>query len=216
MKVKFLGHSCFAVTSDDGVKVIIDPYRKGLYGVMMGMTYSPIKESADVVLITHNHPDHNNSGSISGNPEIIKEEGTREVKGITFKGIKTSHGFGRGSNIVYAFPMDGVSICHLGDLAHLLTRNQLDEIGNVDVLMIPIGGRTTINTSKASQVCSSLHPKVVIPMHFRNEKCRFPFSAISKFTDCRECCRYLDGSEIDIDQSSFSQICETLILEPAS
>lgn len=210
MKVKWLGHSCFLITSEGGTRIITDPY-----GPMWGISYGGIQESADIVTISHNHADHNNAGAVQGSPEIIREAGSGEVRGITVKGITTSHGFLRGLNLVFTFTDDGVKLCHLGDLAHLLSQQQRDAIGEVDVLFIPVGGLFTMGASKAWRVCEQLRPRIVFPMHYRNSRCRLPFASVDRFLKGREGCRRLEASEVEIGQASLPQTMEVWVLNPA-
>ncbi len=115
MKIKWLGHASFLITSDSGIKIITDPYETG-----GGLSYGEIKESADIVTVSHDHFDHNNVAAVPGNPQVVK--GTAEVKGIEFKGISTYHdeakGGQRGKNTILCFEVDGIRVCHLGDLGH--------------------------------------------------------------------------------------------------
>ena len=108
MKIKWLGHASFLITSENGVKIITDPYAAG----MMGLNYGEIKESADIVTASHEHGDHNNVAAIQRNPEVVNVTGTVAAKGITFKGIATHHddagGSARGNNIIFCFTVDGI------------------------------------------------------------------------------------------------------------
>lgn len=169
MKVKWLGHACFLITSDSGTKIITDPFSVG-----GGINYPEIKEPADVVLSSHDHGDHSNTATIKGKPQIIKGVGVKEAKGINFKGIGTYHddakGTKRGNNTVFVFEVDGIRVCHLGDLGHDLSNVEVGEIGKVDVLFIPVGGFYTCDVQVASNVCTKLSPKVAIPMHFKTPK----------------------------------------------
>lgn len=169
MKVKWLGHACFLITSDAGLKIITDPFSAG-----GGINYPEIQESADVVLSSHEHGDHSNTAAIKGKPQIIKGVGVKEAKGIKFKGIETYHddakGAKRGKNTVFVFEIDGIRICHLGDLGHDLSNTEVGEIGKVDVLFIPVGGFYTCDVQDAKSVCNKLSPKIAIPMHFKTPK----------------------------------------------
>ena len=164
MKIKWLGHASFLITSETGTKIITDPYVAA-----ENLNYGEIKESADIVTVSHEHGDHNYVDGIRGNPEAIR--GTAKVKGIELKGISTYHddakGQQRGKNTVFCFEVDGVRVCHLGDLGHQLNDKQMAELGSVDILLIPVGGNYTIDAKVATQVCDRLKPKVIIPMHFR-------------------------------------------------
>jgi L-ascorbate metabolism protein UlaG (beta-lactamase superfamily) len=169
MKVKYLGHAAFVITSNSGVKIITDPYATG-----PDLTYGEITESADIVTVSHGHHDHNNVATVGGNPEVVSRAGGSVIKGIEFIGIASYHdeagGSLRGDNIIFCFEMDGVRVCHLGDLGHRLDDKQLKEIGSVDVLLIPVGGFYTIDAKVATEVCEQLKPRVIIPMHYKTEK----------------------------------------------
>src|SRR4030042_2055382 len=115
MKVKLLGHASFLISSETGVKIITDPYPQG-----SGLSYAPVNETADIVTVSHDHFDHNNISSVPGTPEVITGNGIKNVKGIQFKGMATHHdqsqGKERGANTIFCFSVDGIKLCHLGDL----------------------------------------------------------------------------------------------------
>jgi L-ascorbate metabolism protein UlaG (beta-lactamase superfamily) len=119
MKIKWYGHSAFLITSDQGVKIITDPYESGAYGGQL--SYGKIRDQADIALTSHDHADHNDTKSLPGSPEIVK--GSKTAKGISFKGISTYHdpskGSERGANTIFTFSFDGIQVCHLGDLGHI-------------------------------------------------------------------------------------------------
>jgi L-ascorbate metabolism protein UlaG (beta-lactamase superfamily) len=158
-KVAWYGQAFIAVEAGDGKRVKY-PLPKGL--------------TADVLLVTHEHGDHNNVGLIGGNPFILRSEkgvGTFTKNGITVVGTATFHddkqGKQRGKNTVYTFTVDGIKFCHLGDLGHTLSPEQAKSIGAVDVLFVPVGGFFTLDPSKVDQVIRALSPKIVVPMHFK-------------------------------------------------
>ena len=147
MKIKYLGHACFMITSDTGMKIITDPFTTG-----NDLTYGKIKETADIVTVSHDHFDHNNVSEVRGNPRVVR--GTTEVKGIEFRGTTTYHddaeGQLRGKNTIFCFEVDGIRTCHSGDLGHQLNAQQAAELGNIDLLLIPVGGFYTIDAKVAS------------------------------------------------------------------
>jgi L-ascorbate metabolism protein UlaG (beta-lactamase superfamily) len=165
MQITWYGHSCFRLRSRKGT-VITDPYRKGI-------GYNLPRLRADIVTVSHDHPDHDNVKAVKGKPKIISNPGEYEIKGIFVIGISTFHdgrrGRLRGRNTVYLFDFEGVTICHLGDLGHVPTEAQVEDLSDIDVLLIPVGGVTTIGAAKASEVISLLEPKIVIPMHYGTE-----------------------------------------------
>ncbi len=163
MQITWYGHSCFRLRGRNGT-VVTDPF-----GDELGYTMPRLR--ADIVTVSHDHPDHANVKAIRGTPRIIDGPGEYEIKGIFVIGIpsyqeETSHHAGV-RNTVYLFDLDGVTVCHLGDLRRVPTQSQIEELGYVDVLLIPVGGGSTLGAAKASEVISVLEPKVVIPMHYK-------------------------------------------------
>lgn len=214
MKVKWLGHSCFLITSDKGIRLITDPYAVGA-----GISYSAINESADIVVVSHEHGDHNNASAVQGKPQIIKGSGIKNAASIEFKGIATYHddsqGTQRGANTVFCFTVDDITLCHLGDLGHLLSQEQAAATGDVDILFIPVGGLFTIDAAEASQVCRQLTPKVIIPMHFKTPKCAYPISEVDSFLKGKEGVRRWDKSEAEFLAGKFHAESEIVVLQPA-
>ncbi len=214
MKIKWLGHASFLITSKAGVKVITDPYAVG-----RGINYAPIKEGADVVLVSHDHSDHNNASAIQGKPEVVKGNVTKSVKGISFQGVATYHdasqGQQRGSNTIFCFTLDGMRVCHLGDLGHVLSSGQVKEIGAIDILLVPVGGFFTIDASAASQVCDQLKPKVIVPMHFKIPDCDYPIAGVEDFLKGKKNIRKIAGSEIELEREKLPDATEIVVLQPA-
>ncbi|MGQ9572123.1 MAG: MBL fold metallo-hydrolase [Dehalococcoidia bacterium] len=216
MKVKWLGHACFLLTSDSGLRIITDPYTSGVYG----LDYAPPSETADIVTVSHDHADHNNVAAVKGNPQVVQGVGSHDVKGIRFKGVASAHdqssGKERGSNTIFCFALDGINVCHLGDLGHDLSAQTAAEIGPVDVLLIPVGGNFTIDAAVAGSVCQKLAPKVVIPMHFKNERCpSFPVARVEDFTRGRQQVKTIADSEVEIRKEQLPSGTETIVLRPA-
>ena len=214
MKVKWLGHSCFLITSGDGVKIITDPYAVG-----GGINYSPIKETADVVVVSHGHDDHSNVSAVQGKPEVVKGNEKKTARGIEFKGIATYHDASQGKrvglNTVFCFTIDDIKLCHLGDLGHVLSPEQVNEIGAVDILFVPVGGFYTIDASVASQVCDQLKPKIVIPMHFKTPKCAYPIAGVEDFLRGQKNVRWVGGGEVDFERERLPAATEIVLLQPA-
>lgn len=163
MKIIWHGHSCFEVR--DSVTVVMDPHD----GKSIGIKAPLLK--ADIVLVTHDHFDHNCVRIVRGEPSVMKEPGEKVLRGVKVTGIPTFHdqdgGAKRGRNIIYRFEIDGVRFCHCGDLGHMLTDEQARAIGPVDILFIPVGGVFTIDGKEARNLVSKLRPRIAVPMHFR-------------------------------------------------
>ncbi len=214
MKIKWLGHACFLITSKDGTRIITDPYAVG-----GGINYSPIKETADVVVISHDHGDHNNVSTVQGKPEVIKGSGKKNAISIQFKGVAAYHdasqGTQRGPNTAFCFTIDDIKLCHLGDLGHVLGPEQVTEIGVVDILIIPVGGFFTIDASVASQVCDQLKPKIIIPMHFKTPKCAYPIAGVEDFLKGKKNVRKVGASEAEFAREKLPAVTEIVLLQPA-
>ena len=144
--------------------ILTDPYPPDL-------GYSLGEPTARIVTVSHQHPSHAYVQGVGGEPRLVTGPGEYEVSGILIIGMATFHdaerGGKRGKNTVYLMEVDGVSICHLGDLGHVLTAGQVEEIGDVDVLLLPVGGVSTIDAAMAKEIIRQLNPKVVVPMHYK-------------------------------------------------
>jgi L-ascorbate metabolism protein UlaG (beta-lactamase superfamily) len=203
MKLKWLGHSAFILTSDSGTKVLTDPYESGSYDGAVG--YGPITERVDVVTVSHAHPDHYCEDGLPRGFQCIKEPGPHQVAGISISGLKTYHdaskGKERGRNIVYLIEMDGIRVCHLGDLGHTLSSADLQALGKVDVLLIPVGGFYTIGPKEALAVMKSISPSITIPMHFKTDSLGFPIKPAEDFLSLAGEYEEPGVSEVDISKA---------------
>ncbi|MBM3157878.1 MAG: MBL fold metallo-hydrolase [Chloroflexi bacterium] len=213
MKIKWLGHASFLITAADGTRIITDPY-----GDYPGLSYAPIGETADVIIVSHDHGDHV-GGRVKGNPKQVAGAGSRKIGTIEFKGINayhdTSKGNQRGKNTIFCFTADGVRICHLGDLGHALSKSEIDEIGQVDVLMIPVGGFYTIDAATAGAICEHIKPKLVLPMHYKNDKCAFPIAGIDDFIRGKKNVKRPDSAEMELKAGQLPQATEIVVLKHA-
>ena len=214
MKIKCLGHAAFVITSDAGLKIITDPYAPS-----PSLTYGEITESADIVTVSHGHTDHGNVAAVRGNPEVVRRTGRSTAKGIEFNGIASYHddaqGRLRGNNIIFCFELDGIKVCHLGDLGHLLDDKQLAEIGSVDIVLIPVGGSFTIDARAASQVCDQLKPKVIIPMHYRTEKSFPDIARVDEFIKGKSNVTRQDSSEVEFKAGELPATAQIIVLKSA-
>jgi L-ascorbate metabolism protein UlaG (beta-lactamase superfamily) len=212
--IKWLGHSSFLITSEKGLKIITDPYSIG-----GGISYARIEESADIVTVSHKHGDHNNIAAVKGKPEAVNAPGKRSVKGIDFRGIHSYHddagGRQRGSNIIFCFTVDEMKICHLGDLGQQLDASQITEIGEVDILLLPIGGYFTIDARGAGKICEKLNPRIAIPMHYKTAKCDYPIAGVDDFIKGKKNVRKLDTAEVYLKKDRLSDKTEILVLKHA-
>ena len=162
MEISWLGHSCFQLRGKN-VTLITDPFSPQL-GHSLG------KISAPIVTISHNHPGHNYALGVGGNPRVVRGPGEYEISDVLITGVASyhddKHGQNLGRNTIYIIHMDELVICHLGDLGHILQEEQLEEVADADLLLVPIGGQHTINATQAAEVISQVEPHIVIPMHY--------------------------------------------------
>ncbi len=216
MKIKYYGHAAFLITSNQGTRIITDPYKPGAFGAM---SYGKIPDEADVVVVSHGHDDHNDSEGVAGNPEVLEKPGKRSVHGIEFNGVAAFHdrssGKERGENIIFTFTVDGITICHLGDLGHVLSQNEVEAIGAVDLLMTPVGGFFTIDAKEASEVAGQLNPSIIIPMHFKTGKCDLPIAPVDEFTTGKARVKVTNSSEISLDKGGLPKETEIIVLQHA-
>jgi len=217
MKIKWYGHAAFLVTSDEGTKIIIDPYEPGAFGGQL--SYGKIKDQADIVLTSHDHADHNDTAGLPGTPQAVKGSGPRTIKGISVKGVSTYHdpskGSERGANTVFTIKVNQIQLCHLGDLGHLLSDKELAEIGPVDILLIPVGGFFTIDPKEATRVAEQIKPRVLIPMHFKTEKCGFSIAPVEDFLKGKTNIKRPKTSEVTFDKATLPKQMEVVVLEHA-
>ena len=177
MEIDWFGHACFRLRGRDGT-VIADPYAKEI-----GLSFA--RPRGDIVTISHAHPGHSFASGVKGDPKVIEGPGEYEIKNIFVTGVPTAHdkkgGKERGANTVYVFDLDGLTICHLGDLGHVPTQAQIEALGNVNILLVPVGGVSTIHAGEAAEIVSMLEPQVVIPMHFAHADLKFKLDSPAKF-----------------------------------
>ena len=202
MIIKPLGHSCFLLKESTGTTVVTDPYSENI-GIKLPSV------SADVVTVSHHHSDHDNVKAVSGNPLVIDSPGMFEVKGVHIMGVDAKHdehnGKLRGGNIIFNFRMDGVNVCHLGDVGHKPSPLIIEAIGPVDVLLIPVGGNYTIDAETAKEYVDRLFPSVVIPMHYKKDSVNLDIEKVDAFLDFfdEEDIMYVDSEEVEFDRADF-------------
>jgi L-ascorbate metabolism protein UlaG (beta-lactamase superfamily) len=204
VKIRWLGHSAFVLTSGSGTKVLTDPYESGSYDGAVG--YKPITEAVQVVTSSHSHEDHFCLDGLPEGFECITDPGKHEASGVSIEGIKTYHdetkGKDRGRNIVYMIEIDGIRVCHLGDLGHALSDEEIAAIGKVDVLLAPVGGHFTIGPKEALGVMRALSPAITIPMHFKTDVLNFPIKPVEDFLSLAGDTERPGTTEIEIDKDS--------------
>ena len=180
MKIQYLGHSCFKLTESTGTTTITDPYKGIGYELPKGL-------KADAVTVSHSHFDHNHVKAIGGHPRVLDKEGFYELPGVEITGIKSYHdnqgGRQRGENIIYKFRMDGLEVCHLGDLGEECSSELLEMILPVNILLIPVGGTYTVDAELAKEYVDRIMPEIVIPMHYKTRSLNLDLDKADAFLD---------------------------------
>jgi L-ascorbate metabolism protein UlaG (beta-lactamase superfamily) len=183
MQIIWHGQSCFQISisqaKNNHLNIVIDPFSEAI-GLRLP------KLEADILLVSHQHYDHNNVKAVSDSPFLINSPGEYEVKNVFIQGIPSWHddkeGKERGENTIYTIEAEDLKLCHLGDFGQKeLTEEQLEKIGEVDVLIIPIGGVYTISAKEALKIMSQLEPKIIIPMHYQIPKLNIKLDGLDKF-----------------------------------
>ena len=195
MLIKWLGHSCFLITNKRGINILMDPFDETL-------GYKMTKEKINIITISHEHYDHNNTMGIKGKPVVLKGPVNRDTHKIQFKGISSFHDsvFGkyRGKNTIFVIKTDQINLCHLGDLGHLLNEAYLEQIGSIDILFIPVGGYFTLNHIQADQVITSIKPKIILPMHFKTKAIKWSIDPLSIFLENKTNIKNIEKSYFEI------------------
>ncbi len=177
MEIIWYGHSCFRLRSR-AATVVTDPYGKGT-----GYTLPRVR--ADVVTVSHDDPYHNHNRGISGKPYVVHGPGEYEIKGAFITGIRTycdrKKGAERGFNTVYVIELEDLRVCHLGDLAHPLSQSQIEALSDVDVLLVPVGGKPTLSASQATEVVTLIEPRIIIPMRYKTPLTTIKLDPATKF-----------------------------------
>lgn len=162
MDIDWYGHACFRIR-EMGVTVVTDPHPEEL-------GYERPRIRADVVTVSHPHPGHNAIKGFRGAPRVLDAPGEYEIGGLFVTGVPTYHDAAEGSelgrNVAYLFDFDGLTVCHLGDLGHSLTEEEVEALGQVNVLLIPVGGVNTLSGPLAAEVVGTIEPNIVVPMHY--------------------------------------------------
>ncbi|WP_378953640.1 MBL fold metallo-hydrolase [Pelosinus sp. sgz500959] len=179
MQIEWKGHSSFVLHSDNGQTVLTDPFNE-----QVGLPVPNV--DVNVVTVSHQHGDHNATGLLPGTPIVVDGIGQHTVAGIGIHGIAAYHdaeqGALRGKNTIFVITVDEMNVCHLGDLGHPLTPEQVAEIGKVDILLVPVGGFYTIDAQQAYDIVQQLQPKIIIPMHYKlDERLVYPIAPVDGF-----------------------------------
>lgn len=216
MRIKYIAHACFLIETGTGIRILTDPYEPGSYDG--AVKYKPVSETADIVLISHDHADHNWVKGVSGDPVVVNRSGEETINGVQITGIlsyhDTSRGSERGENIIFRVFADGLSVCHLGDLGHSLDAEAAGILQPVDALLLPVGGTFAIDAQVAGQVRNTLSPAFTIPMHFKTDGVDFPIAPVDPYLSGLDDLTRAGSSELEFTRDDLPS--GTVLLEPSA
>jgi len=208
MEITWLGHSCFLIKGKEQT-IITDPCHPDL-GYRLG------EPEADIATLSHFHPGHNYIEGVADDPKQIRSPGEYEIGGTFVTGVASFHddkkGELKGKNTIYVIEMDGITLCHLGDLGHPLDPHLVEELGDVDILFLPVGEMSTIPVDIAVEIVRQLEPPVVIPMHYKTEAFTGNLSLVDKFLDEMRIRELEARPKLSITSSSLPATTQTIVL----
>lgn len=212
VRIEWLGHACFYIEGR-GIRIVTDPFEE-----TGGIRYPKIEKEADYVLVSHEHFDHNNVKAVKGNPKVIRNPTELRDEKVKILGVLTYHdkskGRERGKNTVYKISLEDLDIVHLGDLGEIPGEDFKNKLGNVDILLIPVGGTYTINAKEADEVVNLLKPKVVIPMHYRTEFLDFPIDKVDKFLEGKKNVKIFKENYVELSKTELPEQTTIYVLSP--
>lgn len=201
MYLKWLGHACFLLELEK-IKILMDPYNESL-------GYPPLNLTADCVTVSHKHFDHNHIQAVSNSPIVISSTQETQIGLVNIKGISVYHddqkGLKRGENIIFIFEGENLRIAHLGDLGHILSDKEINNLKEIDILLIPVGGVYTVDADSAFKIVESLMPKIVIPMHYKTSYLKFDLGTVEEFTK-----KFPKDKVTNLKTSEFSKTSEDI------
>ncbi len=216
MEISWFGHSCFRLR-DRNATIVTDPFDKSLgYGLP--------RVRADIVTVSHDHPHHNHVAGVKGDCKILYSPGEYEIKSVFISGIatypprrkrKSDEGGEEDDerNIIFVFEFDGLTICHLGDLAQVPTQTQVEALSDVDVLLVPVGGGTSLKAAQAAEIISLIEPYIVIPMHFKTDAISLKLDKVDKFLKEMGTPRIEPIDMLKVTKSSLPQETQVVVLD---
>lgn len=203
MNIEWIGHAAFKITSDQGIKILTDPYERNSYGG--AVKYDEIRGDFDIITISHSHSDHSFTENFTNNPLIIKDLKKKNLGDVTITAIESFHdnakGKGRGKNLIFIYEVSGARLAHLGDLGHDLDNETIKKLIPIDILLIPTGGVFTIDASIAYILISKINPVLAIPMHYKTKKLAFNIDPIDTFKKIAANAKTTDKSKIEYDRT---------------
>jgi L-ascorbate metabolism protein UlaG (beta-lactamase superfamily) len=212
MQLKFYAQSAFHITADDGTTIMIDPYTH-----TERVRYDATFDEADIVLVTHEHGDHNNVDAVPGQHRVVRGVGTHPIQGLSFHGLGSYHdkekGAVRGPNTVFVFDVDHVRFVVMGDQGCELEPMQVAQLQGVNVLLAPIGGGATLEPELIWKLAGELQPNILVPCHFKTPDIDVPFIGVDEFVEDKPNVRRLGASEITLSSDDLPEPIQILVMD---
>jgi L-ascorbate metabolism protein UlaG (beta-lactamase superfamily) len=208
LDIFWLGHSCFRIKGKEAT-IVTDPYDSSI-------GYTSGKQAADIITVSHEHPGHSCLDNLEKGYRVINGPGEYELKGVFITGIQTYHdqseGQERGKNTLYIFEIDGITLCHLGDLGHTLSSSIIESIGNVTILFLPVGDVSTIDSIVAAELVRAISPKIVIPMHYKTDAVTKQLDSVELFLKKMGIKDVEPQPKLSLTRSGFSDNLQVVLL----
>ncbi|PKN91192.1 MAG: lactamase [Chloroflexi bacterium HGW-Chloroflexi-6] len=215
MEITWYGHSCFRMIERGMAAIVTDPFDSDVVG------FEPLKLRADIVTVSHEAPGHNFVSAVKGTMHHIDNPGEYEIGGVFITGVQTDANGKKAAadkprNTLYVFDFDGITIAHLGDMRQVPTQAEVEALGTVNVVLVPIGGGNGLHAAKAAEVISLLEPDIVIPMHYAHEKSKLELDPLSKFLKEMGLTALEPVASLKVTRSSLPDETKVVVLEAAS
>lgn len=207
MELTWYGLSCFRLTERGQTTIITDPYGGGI-----GLP--ALKIRGEVVTISHDAKGHNNISAVTGRKHAFFGPGEYEVGGVFITGIATAQKTNSDHNVLFLIDYDGLTVAHLGDMTHVPTQTQIEALEQVNVLLVPVGGGSSLNAAQAAELVSMLEPNIVVPMHYRIPRLKLDLEGVERFLSEMGVSQPEDEAVLKIRPSSLPEETQVVLLAP--
>ena len=215
MEITWYGHSCFRLTERNYATVVTDPFDSKAIG------YDALKLRSDIVTVSHDAPGHNNPDAVKGTSHVIDGPGEFEIGGVFITGVQSDSGASGKKrskddsprNTIYVFDYDGITVAHLGDLRQTPTQSEIESLGTVNVVLVPVGGGGGLNAAKAAEIISLIEPNLVIPMHYATPATKVSLDSLNKFIKEMGLTKPATQSSLKVTRSSLPNETHVVVLD---
>lgn len=211
MKITWLGHSCYLLENSSEKKLVIDPFDPSI-------GYNPPNVKADLVTTSHDHHDHNAVNQLIGDPIVVSKIEPVSFFDYEIRGILSYHdddeGGKRGENRIFIYDVGDLRIVHLGDLGHNLDKEEIESLGEVDILFIPVGSVYTIGGMLAKELVQKIKPTVTIPMHYKTKKLTIDLRPVDDFLNLVGEYQQINSNQVEITTENMNDYAPVVVLQP--